>query len=177
MRHRLGAACGGSALHGDLIAAGGRHRQAAQMTRQIIATAYSPDARALGDQPASFEHAAHPRVGRSRAGRDRRGGSGRGGSAGIGAYRVPILVPAGKLDQSLAAQSPDSGFAPEFRAVHGRDRGPVRPVRTIGAAGHQLPPDGNHAFPVPGMTRWPDGGQAGIPDRRHRGDVESGRNP
>lgn len=51
-----------------------------------------------------------------------------------------------------------------------RQREPVRPLRATGAAGdNRLPPDRNHTFPELGVTRWPAGGQAGIPDGHHRG--------
>ena len=95
----------------------GRHGEAAEMTRRIIVTAYSPGIRAPADQPTNYARTllilalAAARLGEIDE-------AAAAGAAALESGRVvwPTMVLAGKLDQSLAATSPGSAYAADFRA-------------------------------------------------------------
>ena len=95
----------------------GRHGEAAAMTRQIIATAYSPHTRALADQPTNYARTLLI-LALAAAGLGEIDEAAAAGTAALESGRVvwPTMVLAGKLDQSLAAESPGSAHAADFRA-------------------------------------------------------------
>jgi transcriptional regulator with XRE-family HTH domain len=95
----------------------GRHGEAAEMTRRIIETAYSPHTRRPGDQPTNYARtllilalaaAALGEIDEAAA----------AGAAALESGRVvwPTMVLARQLDQSLTAKSPGSPHAADFRA-------------------------------------------------------------
>jgi transcriptional regulator with XRE-family HTH domain len=95
----------------------GRHGEAAEMTRRIIETAYSPHIRRPGDQPTNYARtllilalaaAALGEIDEAAA----------AGAAALESGRVvwPTMVLARQLDQSLTAKSPGSPHAADFRA-------------------------------------------------------------
>ena len=95
----------------------GRHGEAAQMTRRIIATAYSLHTRAPGDQPTTY---ARTQLILALAAAEL-GEIDEAAAAGTAALEAghpvwPTMVLAGKLDQSLTAKSPGSAYAVDFRA-------------------------------------------------------------
>jgi transcriptional regulator with XRE-family HTH domain len=95
----------------------GRHREAAQMTRQIIATAYSPRAHGPGDQPTKYARTLLI-LALAAAGLGEIDEAVAAGAAALESGRIvwPTMVLAGKLDQSLAVRSPGSALAADFRA-------------------------------------------------------------
>ena len=95
----------------------GKHAEAAAMTRQIIATAYSPQTRAPADQPTNYARTLLI-LALAAAGLDEIDEAAAAGAAALESGPVvwPTMVLAGKLDQSLAAQSPGSAHAVDFRA-------------------------------------------------------------
>jgi hypothetical protein len=95
----------------------GRHGEAAAMTRRIIATAYSPQTRAPADQPTNYARTLLI-LALAAAGLGEIDEAAAAGAAALESGRVvwPTMVLAGKLDQSLAAQSPASAHATDFRA-------------------------------------------------------------
>jgi transcriptional regulator with XRE-family HTH domain len=95
----------------------GRHGEAAQMTRRIIATAYSPHTRALADQPTNYARTLLI-LALAAAGLGEIDEAAAAGTAALESGRVvwPTMVLAGKLDQSLAAKSTGSAHAADFRA-------------------------------------------------------------
>jgi transcriptional regulator with XRE-family HTH domain len=95
----------------------GKHAEAAAMTRQIIATAYSPQTRAPADQPTNYARTLLI-LALAAAGLDEIDEAAAAGAAALESGPVvwPTMVLAGKLDQSLAAQSPGSAHAADFRA-------------------------------------------------------------
>jgi hypothetical protein len=95
----------------------GRHGEAAAMTRRILETAYSRHTRGPGDQPTNYARtllilalaaAALGEIDEAAA----------AGAAALESGRVvwPTMVLARQLDQSLAAKSPGSPHAADFRA-------------------------------------------------------------
>lgn len=95
----------------------GRHGEAVAMTRRIIETAYSPHTRRPGDQPTNYARtllilalaaAALGEIEEAAA----------AGAAALESGHVvwPTMVLARQLDQSLAAKSPGSPHAADFRA-------------------------------------------------------------
>ncbi|HET9894599.1 MAG TPA: helix-turn-helix transcriptional regulator [Streptosporangiaceae bacterium] len=94
----------------------GRHREAAEMTRRIIATAYSPHTRAPGGQPTNYARTLLI-LALAAAGLGEIDEAAAAGAAALAAGHVvwPTMVLAGKLDQSLAARSPGSPHAMDFR--------------------------------------------------------------
>ena len=95
----------------------GRHGEAAEMTRRIIATAYSPHTRAPGGQPTRYARTLLI-LALAAAGLGEIDEAAAAGTAALEAGRVvwPTMVLAGKLDQSLTAKSPGSAYAEDFRA-------------------------------------------------------------
>jgi hypothetical protein len=95
----------------------GRHREAAEMTRRIIATAYSPHSRAPADQPTNYARTLLI-LALAAAGLGEIDDAATAGAAALESGRVvwPTMVLAGKLDQSLAVKSPGSAHAADFRA-------------------------------------------------------------
>jgi hypothetical protein len=95
----------------------GRHGEAAEMTRRIIATAYSPHTRAPADQPTNYARTLLI-LALAAAGLDEIDEAASAGAAALESGPVvwPTMVLAGKLDQSLAAKSPGSAHAADFRA-------------------------------------------------------------
>jgi hypothetical protein len=95
----------------------GRHREAAELTRQIITTAYSPHTRAPADQPTNYARTLLI-LALAAAGLGEIDEAAAAGTAALESGRVvwPTMVLAGKLDQSLAAKSPGSAHAADFRA-------------------------------------------------------------
>jgi hypothetical protein len=95
----------------------GRHREAAEMTRKIITTAYSPHTRAPADQPTNYARTLLI-LALAAAGLGEIDEAAAAGAAALESGHVvwPTMVLAGKLDQSLAAKSPGSAYAADFRA-------------------------------------------------------------
>jgi hypothetical protein len=95
----------------------GRHTEAAEMTRRIIVTAYSPGIRAAADQPTNYARTLLI-LALAAAGLGEIDEAAAAGAAALESGRVvwPTMVLAGKLDQSLAATSPGSAYAADFRA-------------------------------------------------------------
>jgi transcriptional regulator with XRE-family HTH domain len=95
----------------------GRHGEAAAMTRRIIATAYSPHTRAPADQPTNYARTLLI-LALAAAGLGEIDEAAAAGAAALESGKVvwPTMVLAGKLDQSLAAKSPGSAHAADFRA-------------------------------------------------------------
>jgi hypothetical protein len=95
----------------------GRYREAAEMTRQIITTAYSPHTRAPADQPTNYARTLLI-LALAAAGLGEIDEAAAAGTAALEPGRVvwPTMVLAGRLDQSLAAKSPSSAHAADFRA-------------------------------------------------------------
>jgi hypothetical protein len=95
----------------------GRHGEAAQMTRRIIATAYRPHTRSPGDQPTRYARTLLI-LALAAAGLGEMDEAAAAGAAALESGHVvwPTMVLAGKLDQSLAAESPSSSHAADFRA-------------------------------------------------------------
>jgi hypothetical protein len=95
----------------------GRHGEAAEMTRRIIATAYRPHTRAPGDQPTNYARTLLI-LALAAAGLGEIDEAAAAGAAALEAGHVvwPTMVLAGKLDRSLAAKSPGSAHAADFRA-------------------------------------------------------------
>jgi transcriptional regulator with XRE-family HTH domain len=95
----------------------GRNGEAAAMTRRIIATAYSPHTRAPADQPTNYARTLLI-LALAAAGLGEIEEAAAAGAAALEYGRVvwPTMVLAGKLDQSLAAKSPGSAHAADFRA-------------------------------------------------------------
>lgn len=95
----------------------GRHGEAAEMTRRIIATAYSPHTRAPADQPTNYARTLLI-LALAAAGLGEIDEAASAGAAALESGPVvwPTMVLAGKLDQSLAAKSPGSAHAADFRA-------------------------------------------------------------
>ena len=95
----------------------GRHREAAAMTEQIITTAYSPHSRAPGDQPTNYARTLLI-LALATAGLGEMDQAAAAGATALESMPVvwPTMVLAGKLDQSLAVQSPGSVHAADFRA-------------------------------------------------------------
>jgi len=95
----------------------GRHGEAAAMTRQIIATAYSPQTRAPADQPTNYARTLLI-LALAAAGLGEIDEAAAAGAAALEAGPVvwPTMVLAGKLDQSLTATSPGSAHAADFHA-------------------------------------------------------------
>jgi transcriptional regulator with XRE-family HTH domain len=95
----------------------GRHGEAAQMTRRIIATAYSPHTRAPADQPTNYARTLLI-LALAAAGLGEIDEAAAAGTAALESGRVvwPTMVLAGKLDQSLAAKSAGSAHAADFHA-------------------------------------------------------------
>lgn len=94
----------------------GRHREAAEMTRRIIATAYSPHTRVPGGQPTNYARTLLI-LALAAAGLGEIDEAAAAGAAALAAGHVawPTMVLAGKLDQSLAARSPGFPHAMDFR--------------------------------------------------------------
>lgn len=95
----------------------GRHSDAAEMTRRIIETAYRPHTRAPGDQPTKYARTL-PILALAAAGLGEIDEAAAAGAAALESGRIvwPTMVLAGQLDQSLAARSPNSPHAADFRA-------------------------------------------------------------
>ena len=95
----------------------GRHREAAEMTRRIIATAYSPRSPAPGGRPTNYARTLLI-LALATAGLGETDEAAAAGSAALdsGPLVWPTMVLAGKLDQSLAVQSPGSAHAADFHA-------------------------------------------------------------
>jgi len=95
----------------------GKHGEAAEMTRRIITTAYSPHTRAPADQPTNYARTLLI-LALAAAGLGQIDEAAAAGTAALESGRVvwPTMVLAGKLDQSLAAKSPGSAHAADFRA-------------------------------------------------------------
>ena len=95
----------------------GRHGEAAEMTRRIIETAYSPHTRTPGDQPTNYARTLLI-LALAAAGLGEIDEAAAAGAAALESGRVvwPTMVLAGQLDQSLAAKSPGSPHAADFRA-------------------------------------------------------------
>lgn len=95
----------------------GRPGEAAAMTRRIIATAYRPHSRAPADQPTNYARTLLI-LALAAAGLGEIDEAAAAGAAALESGRVvwPTMVLAGKLDQSLAATSPGSAHAADFRA-------------------------------------------------------------
>lgn len=95
----------------------GRYGEAAEMTRRIIATAYSPQTRAPRDQPTSYARTLLI-LALAAAGLGEIDEAAAAGATALEAGHVvwPTMVLAGKLDQSLTAKSPGSAHAADFRA-------------------------------------------------------------
>jgi hypothetical protein len=95
----------------------GRHREAAEMTRKIITTAYNPHTRAPADQPTNYARTLLI-LALAAAGLGEIDEAAAAGVAALESGHVvwPTMVLAGKLDQSLAAKSPGSAHAADFRA-------------------------------------------------------------
>jgi len=113
----------------------GRHREAAQMTRRIIATAYSPPARAPGDQPTNYARTLLI-LALATAGLGEIDEAPDAGAAALESGRIvwPTMVLAGKLDQSLTARSPGSAHTATSRALP-RRRHTARPSPATGPEG------------------------------------------
>jgi len=86
------------------------------MTRRIIATAYSPHSRAPADQPTNYARTLLI-LALAAAGLGEIDEAAAAGAAALESGPVvwPTMVLAGKLDQSLTAQSPGSAHAADFR--------------------------------------------------------------
>jgi hypothetical protein len=95
----------------------GRHAEAAEMTRRIIAMAYSPHTRAPGDQPTNYARTLLI-LALAEAGLGEADEAAAAGTAALESGRIvwPTMVLAGKLDQALARTSPGSTDATGFRA-------------------------------------------------------------
>lgn len=95
----------------------GRHGEAAEMTRGIIATAYSPQTRAPGDQPTNYARTLLI-LALSAAGLGEIDEAAAAGTTALESGRIvwPTMVLAGKLDQFPARNSPGSAYASDFRA-------------------------------------------------------------
>jgi transcriptional regulator with XRE-family HTH domain len=93
----------------------GRNAEAAEMTRRIIATAYSP--RAPGDQPTNYARTLLI-LALAAAGLGEADEAAAAGMAALDSGRIvwPTMVLAGKLDQALARTSPGSADAASFHA-------------------------------------------------------------
>ena len=95
----------------------GRNREAAEMTRKIITTAYCPDTPEPAVRPTNYARTllilalAAARLGEIDE-------AAAAGAAALESGHVvwPTMVLAGKLDQSLSANSPGSAHANDFRA-------------------------------------------------------------
>ena len=95
----------------------GRHGEAAAMTRRIIATAYSPHARAPADQPTNYARTLLIlALAAARLGEIDEAASAGAAALESGPVVWPTMVLARKLDQSQAAKSPGSAHAADFRA-------------------------------------------------------------
>jgi hypothetical protein len=97
----------------------GRYAEAAQMTRQIIDTAYRPQARAPRDQPTNYARTLLI-LALSAAGLGDLDQAATAGTEALDCGRVvwPTMVLAGKLDQTLARQFPRAASAADFRACY-----------------------------------------------------------
>ena len=95
----------------------GMYAEAAQMTRQIIGTAYRPQARATRDQPTNYARTLLI-LALSAAGLGDLDQAVTAGTAALDCGRVvwPTMVLAGKLDQTLARQFPRAASATDFHA-------------------------------------------------------------
>jgi transcriptional regulator with XRE-family HTH domain len=95
----------------------GRHGDAAQMTRRIIATGYSPHTRAPADQPTHYARTLLI-LALATAGLGEIDEAAAAGAAALEAGHVvwPTIVLAGQLDQTLAASSPGAAHVADYRA-------------------------------------------------------------
>lgn len=95
----------------------GRFGEAADMTRNLIATAYSPQTRAPGSQPTNYARTLLI-LALAAAGLGEIDEAAAAGAAALDSGRIvwPTMVLAGRLDQSLAARSGGSAYAADFRA-------------------------------------------------------------
>ena len=95
----------------------GRHGEAAELTRRIIATAYSPRIYPAADQPTNYARTLLI-LALAAAGLGEIDEAAAAGTAALESGRIvwPTMVLAGKLDQSLAARSPGSAHSADFRA-------------------------------------------------------------
>jgi len=94
----------------------GRHGEAVQMTRRIVATAYSPYPRASGGQPTAYARTLLI-LALAAAGLGEIDEAAAAGTAALEAGHLvwPTMVLAGKLDLSLKAKSAGSVYAADFR--------------------------------------------------------------
>lgn len=94
----------------------GRYGEAAEMTRRIIATAYSPHIPAPGGQPTTYARTLLI-LALAAAGLGEIDEAAAAGTAALKAGPLvwPTMVLARKLDQSLTAKSPGSAYAADFR--------------------------------------------------------------
>lgn len=97
----------------------GRYAEAAQMTRQIIDTAYRPQSRAPGDQPTNYARTLLV-LALAAAGLGELDEAVTAGTTALECGRVvwPTIVLAGKLDQALAGQFPAAADAADFHACY-----------------------------------------------------------
>ena len=95
----------------------GRYEEAAVMTRQIIATAYRPQARPPGEQPTNYARTLLI-LALSAAGLGEVDEAAAAGAAALDAGRIvwSTMVLAGKLDQSLSGGPAGSAHTADFRA-------------------------------------------------------------
>lgn len=116
-----------------------RYAEAAEMTRRIIAAAYSPHTRAPGDQPTNYARTLLI-LALAAAGLGEADEAAAAGCAALDAGRIvwPTMVLAGKLDQSLTRISPGSAHAGDFR------------IRYLEAGGQLALPAGKSAEGNPG---------------------------
>lgn len=102
----------------------GRHAEAAEMTRRILGTAYAAAARMPGDQPTRYARTLLI-LGLAAAGMGEADEAAAAGKAALESGRIvwPTLVLAGKLEQSLAQNSPGAAPTADFRARYAEARG------------------------------------------------------
>jgi hypothetical protein len=95
----------------------GKYQEAAETTRHLIDTAYSPRSRAPGDQPTNYARTLLI-LALAAAGLGDIDEAAAAGGAALECGRVvwPTMVLAGKLDQSLARTSPGAAYAADFHA-------------------------------------------------------------
>jgi hypothetical protein len=95
----------------------GRHAEAAEMTRRIIAAAYGPHTPGPGDQPTNYARTLLI-LALAAAGLGEADEAAAAGTAALESGRIvwPTMVLAGKLDQALARTSPGSADTAGFRA-------------------------------------------------------------
>ncbi len=95
----------------------GKYQEAAETTRRLIETAYSPRLRAPGDQPTNYARTLLI-LALAAAGLGEIDEAAAAGAAALECGRVvwPTMVLAGKLDQSLARTSPGAAHAADFHA-------------------------------------------------------------